>query len=60
MKTAIDKVTIFIMKNYDREKEKFESGVKHNFYNWEEILSSWKSFLESYLGEKDENNERNN
>lgn len=38
MKSAKEQVIEFIQKQYDKEKEKWNSGLKSNYYEWEEII----------------------
>lgn len=44
METVENKVLNYIKKNYQKEKDKWISGLKNKFFEWESMLDQFNSF----------------
>lgn len=42
-KECSNKVYEFICKKYEKEKEKFDIGAKHDFYSWEDFKKEYEA-----------------
>lgn len=52
--TPKEKVTAFIKRNYESEKEKWVCGMANNYLAWSEVWEIWKAKAEVKSDESDE------
>lgn len=48
-----EKVLNFIYKNYVKEKDKWISGLKNNYFEWEDTLQEYLNFLQNKKNKKE-------